>query len=126
MEELTAKSIADKIDAGYVITKINDNMWNNLIGSLKIGAREGIIPYECLERREKRPTHIFDLYKNRRGRLKDVRIWSKLDLGTGEREDMFMTTSGNIFIELPNNEIFQTHTEMISDWQTMIEKGIDL
>lgn len=121
-----AKSIADKIDVGYVITKISDKVWNDLVGNLKVGVREGIIDHEYLERREKRPTHIFDLYKNRRGRLKDIRIWSRLDLGTGERKDLFMTTSGNIFIKLPNNEIFKTNTERINNWQDMIEKGIDL
>ena len=126
MEELTAKSINDKCDCSYVMTKITNKMWNTMVGSLRVGAREGIIDYDCLEYRENRPTHIFDLYKNRRGRLKDVRIWSRLDLGTGERKDLFMTTAGNIPIKLPDNEIFQTHTEMIGDWRTMIEKGIDL
>ena len=31
----------------------------------------------------------------RRGRFKNVRIWCSLDLGTGRRRDLFMTTADN-------------------------------
>jgi replicative DNA helicase len=119
-----AKSIADKIDGGYVITKINNKMWNSFVGAFRQGAREGIIDYSCLDNEEERPTHVFDIYKNRRGRLKDVRIWSRLDLGTGERKDLFITTASNIPIKIPNNEIFQTRSEIIN-WRDMLQKGIE-
>ena len=119
-----AKSIADKIDCGYVITKINNKIWNSFVGAFRQGAREGIIDYNYLDNEEERPTHVFDIYKNRRGRLKDVRIWSKLDLGTGERKDLFITTANNIPIKIPNNEIFQTRSEIIN-WREMLKKGID-
>lgn len=99
-------------------------MWNSFVGAFRQGAREGIIDYNCLDNEEERPTHVFDIYKNRRGRLKDVRIWSRLDLGTGERKDLFITTANNIPIKIPNNEVFQTRSEIIN-WRDMLQKGIE-
>lgn len=99
-------------------------MWNSFVGTFRQGAREGIIDYNYLDNEEERPTHVFDIYKNRRGRLKDVRIWSRLDLGTGERKDLFITTANNIPIKIPNNEVFQTRSEIIN-WRDMLQKGIE-
>lgn len=48
-----------------------------------------------------RPTHVIDIYKMRRGRYKMVRIWTRLHLGTGEREDLFITNAENQPIEEP-------------------------
>ena len=39
----------------------------------------------------KRPTHVTDIYKLRRGRWKFIRIWSLVDLGTCRMEDLFVT-----------------------------------
>lgn len=50
------------------------------------------LPYE--------PTHRFDIYKNRRGQYKNISIWSYINLGTGERHDLYITTmSGKIIKE---------------------------
>lgn len=38
------------------------------------------------------PNCITDVFKNRRGRWTMVRIWSKVDLGTCRRYDLFVTT----------------------------------
>lgn len=38
------------------------------------------------------PNLVTDVYKNRRGRWNMVRIWSRNDLGTCRREDLFVTT----------------------------------
>jgi hypothetical protein len=123
MEELTAKSINDKCDCSYVMTKITNKMWNAMVGSLRVGAREGLIDYNCLDSVDCRPTHILDVYKNRRGRLKDIRIWTRLNLGTGERKDLFITNAANMAIPIPDDTLFQTHTEMIDNWRDKIEMG---
>lgn len=45
------------------------------------------------------PNCVTDVYKNRRGRWTMVRIWSRVDLGTCKRYDLFVTTAQNSPIE---------------------------
>lgn len=45
------------------------------------------------------PDLVTDVFKNRRGRWTMVRIWSKNDLGTCRRYDLFVTTADNKPIE---------------------------
>lgn len=80
---------------GYVMTRVTDKMWNSLAVSLKGAARMGLIESQYIENPEYKPTHIIDIYKMRRGRYKNVRIWINLHLGTGRRTDLFMTTADN-------------------------------
>ena len=89
-----AKSIADKADMGYVMSRISEKGWNSLKSDLEPAVRDGTITKDMLEE-ENRPTHILDIYKMRRGRYKMIRIWIKLHLGTGERKDIFMTNALN-------------------------------
>ena len=89
-----AKSIADKADMGYVMTRISEKGWLSLKAGLKVAVRDGTIKPECVED-STRPTHVLDIYKMRRGRYKMIRIWIRLHLGTGEREDLFITNALN-------------------------------
>lgn len=120
-----AKSINDKCDCSYIMTKITNKMWNTFVGTFRQGAREGLISTDCLESEDTRPTHVLDIYKNRRGRLKDVRIWTRLDLGTGERKDLFLTNAANYPISIPDDTLFQTHTQIFGNWRDMLKKGIE-
>ena len=104
-----AKSIADKADVGYVMTRISDKGWNAMLPGLRVAAREGIIPPDIFDNR---PTHVLDIYKMRRGRYKMVRIWTRLHLGTGEREDLFITTAENQPINEPI-DLFSSNGEQI-------------
>ena len=87
-----SKAIADKADVGYVMTKISEKAWNSIKPTLEEAVRNGDLDPKILINR---PSHVLDIYKMRRGRYKMVRIWSYLHLGTGEREDLFMTTASN-------------------------------
>ena len=118
-----SKAIVDKADLAFILTKITPNMWESIIGDFRKYSREGYIKPELLEEDEYRPTHILDVYKNRRGRLKDVRIWTHLDLGTGYRRDCFITTTGNYPIEIPDDTLFTTHVKMLGDWREMMKEG---
>ncbi len=73
-----ATSIIDKCDAGYITLPV-------MKGELE--ALAGLIQQQGY----KKPTHVTDIYKIRRGRYKDVRIWSAVDLGTCRMEDLFVT-----------------------------------
>ena len=103
-----AKAIADKADVGYVMTKVSGKAWNSVRPALEQAAREGYIDAKAFERR---PTHVLDIYKMRRGRYKMVRIWMYLHLGTGEREDLFMTTASNQGLGEPL-KLFNTEIEV--------------
>ena len=106
-----AKSIADKIDMGYVMTRVSEKGWQMIVPTLKQAAREGVISPEILD---DPPTHVLDIYKMRRGRYKMVRIWSKIHLGTGERKDLFITNAVNQPINEPL-DLFSSAKERIID-----------
>lgn len=109
-----SKAVADKADFAYVMTKIGAKTWNSIVGSLKQGARQGIIESRYVEDEQYRPTHILDIYKNRRGSYKNVRIWTKLDLGTGYRKDLFMTTADNEPLSEPIDLFMSAREEVIN------------
>jgi len=87
-----AKSIADKADVGYVMTKVTEKAWNSVKSTMEQAVRENRLDPSVLNIR---PSHVLDIYKMRRGRYKMVRIWTYIHLGTGERQDIFMTTASN-------------------------------
>ena len=72
-----SKAIADKVDVGMVTAKVTQEELN-LLSS--IASKFGI-----------RPNQVTDIYKNRRGRWNDVRVWSYSDLGTCRKKDLFIT-----------------------------------
>lgn len=108
--ESTAKSLADKCDVGYVMTSVNEKLWN------KVAAKIGTIPTLNAKLKKYKPTHVIDIYKMRRGRYKNVRIWLYLDLGNGERKDLFMTTADNEPIREVMGIYNQSIQGTIKDW----------
>lgn len=118
-----SKSIVDKADAAYIMTAISDKMWNSLVGGFKQASREGYLNNSIIEDTNYRPTHVLDIYKNRRGRYKNVRVWTQLNLGTGYRHDLFLTNADNRVIPLAdNNSVYVCNNEMIN-WRE--GEGID-
>ena len=116
-----SKSIVDKADIGYVMTRINDKIWNSFVPQLRVAAREGLINSRILEDPNERPTHIIDIYKMRRGRYKNVRIWINLNLGTGQRKDLFITSADNQPFAF--TDIFETTHEIpIQDWRKEVNE----
>ena len=89
-----SKAVADKCDMGYVMTRIPEKFWESIQKSLHEAIRDGRIEDASIFDTNK-PTHVLDIYKMRRGRYKMVRVWTKLDLGTGERKDIFVTDAIN-------------------------------
>lgn len=82
----SSKSIVDKIDLGVITMPVREediNMLDRVLTQLSMP----------------RPTHVRDIYKLRRGRYKNVRIWCLIDLGTGRVEDLFMTDANYIPIQ---------------------------
>lgn len=74
----SAKSIADKADVGMItlpVTSEELDLLNQLI------VETGI----------QRPTHVIDIYKVRRGRYNEVKIWGIHDLGTCRTKDILIT-----------------------------------
>lgn len=73
-----ATGIIDKVDLGGITMPVNSDdisMLSRLLNELNINP----------------PTQVTDIFKSRRSRYKNVRIWSFTDLGTGRTEDLFMT-----------------------------------
>ena len=106
-----AKSIADKADMGYVMTRVSEKGWNSVLPVLKVAVRENTIPAEYIEKANM-PTHVLDIYKMRRGRYKMVRIWCRIHLGTGERKDLFITDASNQPIGEPL-DLFSSASERV-------------
>jgi len=115
-----SKAVADKADVGYVMTRIGQKTWNAVIGPLRQAARDGTLDSKFIENEKYRPTHILDIYKNRRGKYKNIRIWVHLDLGTGERNDVFITDTDNKPIA-NLLESFKSYTEEKIDWSNYFD-----
>ena len=73
-----SKAVSDKIDVGYITMPITAEEAAKL---------EPVCQKLCLPL----PTHVSDIYKNRRGRYTSVRVWHQFDLGTCRIQDLFVT-----------------------------------
>lgn len=118
-----SKAIADKADLGYVMTKIGDKTWNSLVATLRPLTISGHLDEKYVNNENYRPTHIIDIYKMRRGRYKNVRIWTRLDLGNGYRNDLFMTTADNYPLSTPIDLFESAKQEIIRDWKERLLNG---
>lgn len=102
------------------MTRVSDQMWSDVMPTLRSGARSGLIDIKYIEDPNYRPTHVLDIYKMRRGRYKNVRIWTYLHLGTGERKDLFITNADN----QPLGEVINLYTSVqeqeITNWRDQL------
>lgn len=115
-----AKSIADKADMGCVMSRIPEDIWNDMVPKLRTAAREGKLEPKFLDNDDYKPTHVIDIYKMRRGRYRGVRIWTHIHLGTGRRKDAFMTTANNQPIDWHNNVYTTMDERLVSDWYNFV------
>ena len=90
-----ARSIVDKVDMGCVMCRPTEEELNIL----------GTIAHRA-------PNVVTDIYKMRRGRYTQVRIWSYVDLGLCRKEDLFVTTGKLEVISIAN--LKQEYTS--DDW----------
>lgn len=99
-----SKAVADKADIGVITCKVTQEEINNLTRSANFS-----INYI--------PNQVTDVYKVRRGRWVDVRIWSRMDLGTCRKEDLFITDANyrpieNFSIIFHDNKLYQYEEEV--------------
>ena len=119
----SSKAVADKADMGMVMTKITQKNLNSYTPIWQNAVKDGNLDSKFVHDENFKPTHVLDIYKNRRGRFKNVRIWIHLDLGTGARQDCFMTTSDNEPIREPIIDIFSSSEERkINNWRNYFER----
>ena len=85
-----SRAIVDKADIAMIGTLVPDDQ------------RDQIAPYVA---KYGMPTQVFDVYKVRRGKWTNLKIWSNVDLGTCRRSDVFVTDSNIKEIEVPVMEI---------------------
>lgn len=115
-----AKSVADKCDMGCVMSRVGEQVWQEILPKFRQASREGRIVPEYLENEDWKPTHIIDIYKMRRGRYRGIRIWTHIHLGTGRRIDLFMTTINGDVIDWKTSAYSTVEEEMISNWRDLI------
>ena len=87
-----AKSIADKIDYGAIMLNTSQEDKE----ALKVILAQQNLPA---------PDIKMSVYKNRRGRYKDILLWCKADRGTCRIEPMFATDYQYKIIDLPDLKI---------------------
>lgn len=102
-----SRAIIDKIDIGCIAQSATD-------GDLKI--LDSIIKNYGFT-----PNLVTDLYKSRRNKYKNVKIWSLVDLGTCRKIDLFLTDSR--FKEVEGFEpIVFMFTEESYEWLNLVYK----
>lgn len=88
-----AKSIADKVDVGYITSAIIKEQEKSMARAL------------ATRLRTPEPNQIIDVYKNRRGKWRNVRIWRYTDLGTCRSTDCFITDTVNNPIDFKTTKL---------------------
>lgn len=111
-----SRAIVDKADMGCIISRVDEKDYNSILPKLKIAVRDGDLEQKDIEIP---PSHVIDIYKMRRGQYKNVRIWCKINLGNGRREDFFMTRIDNEVIGKKEIiDLFKSAKEEIYDWRS--------
>lgn len=109
-----SRAIVDKVDMGCIVNRPTDEDLHII---------EGL----C----SKVPNSVTDVYKMRRGRYTQVRIWSYADLGTCRVEDLLVTDGklkpvkiGNLKQEYPENrwDILEMIKKLNSDEEIEVEQ----
>lgn len=72
-----SRAIIDKCDIACVASRVS--------------SEEQELLADCIEKVGIIPNQVTDVYKVRRGRYTNVRIWSDVDLGTCRKKDLFIT-----------------------------------
>ena len=96
-----AKAIADKIDVG-------------MIGVRAPQEELAAVEVYCEEKHLPKPNIIIDVYKNRRGKMCDIKIFRKFHYGTCRTQDIVATTNSNyeIIDDIPALEYNYTYEEL--------------
>jgi replicative DNA helicase len=107
-----ARSIIDKADMACVMSRPTPEELN----IVETYCKDGILP-----------NVVTDIYKMRRGKYTQVRIWSYFDLGICRKEDLFVTDSRLSIVKVDN--LKQQYEE--DDWSinsniSMLNLGIDI
>lgn len=90
-----SKAIADKIDWGSILLTVTKEDIENL---------QQILTNNTFDK----PNLKLSIYKNRRGRYKDIYLWCKANLGTCRIKPMFATTYNYEIIQIDNLKIITT------------------
>ena len=72
------------------------------------------------------PNQVTDVYKMRRGRYVDVRIWSLADLGTCRSKDLFITDANMSVVKdftIKSTVIDYEELDKIADWLDLLNNG---
>lgn len=96
-----AKAIADKIDVGVLMVKATEEDREALSDIIRL---QGCEP----------PTIKMSVYKNRRGRWKDILIWCKADLGTCRVDPLFITDYNYELLSIEDTKVTKVKQEEIS------------
>ena len=102
------KGLADKIDLGFIFSEVSKVELDEFKGFFE--------QYGYAD-------HVIDVYKVRSGAYKNVRIWCQINMGNGERKDLFMTTQDKKVIQLESYEFLKKLESIPVDLYDYIKKG---
>lgn len=105
-----ARSIIDKCDIACVVSRVTKEEETALEGVIGLYGEP--------------PNQVTDIYKVRRGKYTNVRVWSRVDLGTCRKEDLFITDEHlNIIQDFDSrNYKDSTQEERVEEIQTLIKE----
>lgn len=106
-----AKSLADKIDAGYIVLPVTKKDLEMIHPILSHGFY-------------KVPNFVYHIYKVRRGKFNKVKLWVYVDLGTLRTTDLFLTNNDYELIPIESTTI-EKILEMTEDTDPIEEESED-
>lgn len=106
-----SRAIIDKCDIGCVISRVTPD---------DLEVMEGLV------REFGEPNQVTDVYKVRRGRYTNVKIWSHMDLGTCRKEDLFVTNAQYVPIDITIKPIeFSEDDDIVKAHNLLLELNGD-
>ena len=103
-----AKGLADKIDLGFILSEVS-----------KVEADE----FKGYFDQYGHADHVIDVYKVRSGAYKNIRIWCQINMGNGERKDLFMTNQDKKIVQFNEGEVLAKLDSEPVDIYDYIKKG---
>lgn len=99
-----SKAIADKIDVGMIGVRMSDEELEQ-------------VKTFCDETNKPTPNIVIDVYKNRRGKMCDVKIFRKFDYGTCRVDDVLVTTTSYKPIEMTTELVYEIDYKDIKEYE---------
>lgn len=107
-----AKAISDKVDNGAILLPVRE-------------ADKSVIAAHIAKGFELEPTHVIHIYKVRRGRFNNIRIYIHFDRATCRTTDCFITNNEGVIVDVNDTNVELILDQTVDNTKPEIETLVD-